>query len=269
MDRDIDAMAAGDLAVFRTAGAYGATMASSYNSRGFVAEVMVDGDKFAVVADRIAPAAIMRRRARAGVAAERDARSPLFHRIAGQPVVVLGEGEAAEAKRRLVERAGGDRGAARTMPGRGWPSSRSDEPRGERRRGCKARGLLVNVADRPELCDFTMPSLLDRDPVLVAVGTGGASAGLAKALRLRLEALAAAALGQLARRSRPRARLRARWPDAAERRRALDAALTEGGALDPLRGGDGDAVHAGWPERARARRSPVTKSACAAPIPTT
>ena len=54
-DRDIDALAAGDLAVFRTAGAYGATMASSYNSRGFVAEVMVDGDRFAVVADRILP----------------------------------------------------------------------------------------------------------------------------------------------------------------------------------------------------------------------
>lgn len=59
MDRDCDVLAAGDLAVFRTAGAYGATMASSYNSRGFVPEVLVDGDKFAVVADRIAPAAIM------------------------------------------------------------------------------------------------------------------------------------------------------------------------------------------------------------------
>jgi diaminopimelate decarboxylase len=58
MDREIDALAAGDLAVFRTAGAYGATMASSYNSRGFVAEVMVDGDRFAVVADRIEPAVI-------------------------------------------------------------------------------------------------------------------------------------------------------------------------------------------------------------------
>jgi diaminopimelate decarboxylase len=58
MGRDIEGVEAGDLAVFRTAGAYGATMASSYNSRGFVAEVMVDGDKFAVVADRILPAAI-------------------------------------------------------------------------------------------------------------------------------------------------------------------------------------------------------------------
>ncbi len=59
MGRVCDHLEAGDLAVFRTAGAYGATMASSYNSRGFVAEVLVDGDKFAVVADRIEPAAIM------------------------------------------------------------------------------------------------------------------------------------------------------------------------------------------------------------------
>lgn len=55
MGRDIEALEAGDLAVFRTAGAYGATMASSYNSRGFVAEVMVDGDRVASVADRILP----------------------------------------------------------------------------------------------------------------------------------------------------------------------------------------------------------------------
>lgn len=58
MGRDIEGVEPGDLAVFRTAGAYGATMASSYNSRGFVAEVMVDGDRFAVVADRILPEAI-------------------------------------------------------------------------------------------------------------------------------------------------------------------------------------------------------------------
>ena len=58
-DRECDALGAGDLAVFRTAGAYGATMASSYNSRGFVAEVMVRGDRFDVVADRILPSEIM------------------------------------------------------------------------------------------------------------------------------------------------------------------------------------------------------------------
>ena len=53
--RDIDAVQAGDLAIFRTAGAYGATMASTYNSRPLVPEVMVDGDRFAVVADRVLP----------------------------------------------------------------------------------------------------------------------------------------------------------------------------------------------------------------------
>ena len=58
-DRDCPELVAGDLAVFRTAGAYGATMASSYNSRGFVAEVLVSGDQFAVVADRIDAGAIM------------------------------------------------------------------------------------------------------------------------------------------------------------------------------------------------------------------
>jgi diaminopimelate decarboxylase len=58
MAREIDAVAAGDLAVFRTAGAYGATMASTYNSRALVPEVMVSGDRYAVVADRIAPETI-------------------------------------------------------------------------------------------------------------------------------------------------------------------------------------------------------------------
>lgn len=58
-DREVDAVQSGDLAVFRTAGAYGATMASSYNSRGFVPEVLVDAERYAVVADRIPADAIM------------------------------------------------------------------------------------------------------------------------------------------------------------------------------------------------------------------
>lgn len=58
-DRQIDAVQSGDLAIFRTAGAYGATLASTYNSRALVPEVLVDGARHAVVADRIDPAAIM------------------------------------------------------------------------------------------------------------------------------------------------------------------------------------------------------------------
>jgi len=167
---------------------------------------------------------------------------PLFHRVAGQPVVVLGDGPAAEAKRRLVERAGGvvvddieeglGRGAKLAFVAH------------EDAAGCEAdayilgsAGLLVNVVDRPELCDFTTPSVLDRDPVLVAIGTDGASAGLAKHLRLRLEALLPAGLGKLAEAlAASRNAIRARWPEAADRRRMLDAALGEGGPLDPLAG---------------------------------
>ncbi|MBB3956025.1 diaminopimelate decarboxylase [Novosphingobium sediminicola] len=59
MGREIDVVKAGDLAVFRTAGAYGATMANTYNSRALVPEVMVNGDQWAVVANRIDPAAIL------------------------------------------------------------------------------------------------------------------------------------------------------------------------------------------------------------------
>jgi diaminopimelate decarboxylase len=59
MGREIDLVRAGDLAVFRTAGAYGATMANTYNSRPLVPEVMVDGSKWAVVANRIDPATIL------------------------------------------------------------------------------------------------------------------------------------------------------------------------------------------------------------------
>lgn len=159
---------------------------------------------------------------------------PLFHRIAGRPVVVLGEGEAAEAKRRLVERAGG------VVCGEDEPEARLafvalDLPEAAAER-LRSRGVLVNVPDRPELCDFTVPSLLDRAPVLIAIGTGGASAGLAKQLRLRLEGLLPATLGTLADAlGQARQALREKWPDAGDRRRALDLALGEGGALDPLR----------------------------------
>jgi diaminopimelate decarboxylase len=55
MAREIDVVQSGDLAIFRTAGAYGATMASMYNSRALVPEVMVDGDKYAIVAERLDP----------------------------------------------------------------------------------------------------------------------------------------------------------------------------------------------------------------------
>lgn len=52
MDRDMDVVAADDLVAFMTAGAYGATMAGTYNSRALTPEVLVSGDKWAVVRAR-------------------------------------------------------------------------------------------------------------------------------------------------------------------------------------------------------------------------
>lgn len=162
---------------------------------------------------------------------------PLFHRIAETRVVVVGTGAMADAKKRLIERAG-------AIP---CPETEAHHARlafvalQDRRAAesaamrLKRAGLLVNVADRPDLCDFTLPSILDRDPVLVAVSTGGASAGLAKHLRLRLEAFLPPTLGALASRLyEMRDRIRKRYSNSDERRRALDRALEEGGALDPL-----------------------------------
>ncbi len=166
---------------------------------------------------------------------------PLFHRLTGQKVILLAEGEAGEAKRRLLLRAGAEIVGADDQVARlAFLALEAPE---EAARALRARGILLNVTDKPDLCDFTVPSLLERGPVLVAVGTGGVSAGLAKALRLRLEGLLPAALGPLAEAlGAARAALRARWPDPGERRRALDAALTQGGPLDPLGQGGAAAV---------------------------
>jgi len=175
---------------------------------------------------------------------------PVFIRLADTPVILIGAGEAAQAKQRLIERAGG------------LPVAPDDAQAGQARLAfialedeaaaqaaavwLKARGILVNVVDRPALCDFTTPAIVDRAPVLIAVGTGGASAGLAKAIRQRIEQLLPARLGTLATAlQNARGALRARWSDARARRLALDAAFAPGGRLDPLADLPPEAV-AGW-----------------------
>lgn len=168
---------------------------------------------------------------------------PIFVRLRDRPVILLGDGEAADAKRRLLERAqaqiiGEDGQAALAIV-----AIEDDSVAEAAIARLKARGILVNAVDRAAACDFTLPAIVDRDPVIIAIGTGGASAGLAKALRQRLEAMIPAGLGAVARTlGASRTALRQRWPNGADRRRAIDSAFEEGGPLDPFGAADETSV---------------------------
>ncbi|MGB3625957.1 MAG: siroheme synthase CysG [Henriciella sp.] len=61
-----------------------------------------------------------------------------------------------------------------------------------------AHGVPVNAVDRKHLCDFTVPSLLDRGDIVAAVATGGAAPVLAKDIRAKLETLLPERIGDLA-----------------------------------------------------------------------
>ena len=171
---------------------------------------------------------------------------PILLRTAGRSVILVGEGEAADAKRRLLERTGltvvADAADARIAV----VAVEDDAEARAAIDALKARGILVNAVDRPADCDFTLPAIVDRSPILIAISTGGVSAGLAAAIRQRLEAILPAGVGRLAEGlGAARAKLRQRFPDGGDRRRAIGAAIAAGGPLDPMVAHADDAV-AAW-----------------------
>lgn len=181
---------------------------------------------------------------------------PVFVQLDGRPAILIGAGTAADAKRRLLSRAGavivGEADEARLA------IVACDDPEPVVAR-LKARGILVNVADRPDLCDFILPAIVERDPVTIAIGTGGASAGLAAALRQRLETILPVSLGGLADALKAsRDAIRARWPEAGERRRAIGAALA--GPLDPLAEHSAEAIER-WLATPDAERTGIVRIA--------
>lgn len=64
---------------------------------------------------------------------------------------------------------------------------------------CRARGILVNVADAPALGDFIVPAVVESGPIQIAISTGGSSPALARRLKAELQPFAELAeiLGEL------------------------------------------------------------------------
>ncbi len=161
---------------------------------------------------------------------------PAFVPLAGARVVVAGEGEAADAKARLF-----DGSPAELVRVAGGAALRPDAYTGARlafiagdeawsRRAAaaaRAAGAWVNAVDRPELCDFNTPGIVDRGAVVGAVGTVGAAPVLAVRLRQEWEARWPAGLGGMARlMGALRPAVREAAADWAERRRLLGALMT-------------------------------------------
>jgi len=86
--------------------------------------------------------------------------------------------------------------------------------------------IPVNVVDDPQACTFLLPSVIERDPVVVSISTGRASPVLARLLRTRLESMIPAGYGRLAALcGRYRERVKAAFSDARDRRRFWDRVL--------------------------------------------
>ncbi|MDZ7781618.1 MAG: siroheme synthase CysG [Halioglobus sp.] len=185
---------------------------------------------------------------------------PLCLKIAGEPVLLVGGGTVATRKARLLLRAGASLTVvAPTMckelqdmldaQGGTWENReyRENDLRGARlvvaatgnhavneQVAHEARGhsLPVNVVDAPALCSAIIPSIIDRDPLLIAISSSGRSPVLARILRRRIEALVPATYGRLAAfagamRERVKAALPAETPRRLFWERVLEGALAE------------------------------------------
>lgn len=163
---------------------------------------------------------------------------PAFFPLAGRSVAIVGDGEAAAAKARLF-----DGSPARVLRLNGEAALEPDAYAGcalafvtgegeafvaRAVAAARAAGVPVNAPDRPALCDFTTPAIVDRGAVVAAIGTGGGAPMLATLLRHQLEAQLAPDLGEIARLfGRLQGEIRAALPEPHRRRAFLRAALGE------------------------------------------
>ena len=132
---------------------------------------------------------------------------PAFFPLSGRTVVVAGSGEPAQAKLRLlagspariVHLQGADAAdpAAYAGAALAFVASADDAFAQAAAAAARAAHVPVNVVDRPQLCDFTTPAVIDRGEVVAAIGTGGASPMLATMLRADIEQRVPEGAGQV------------------------------------------------------------------------
>ncbi len=191
---------------------------------------------------------------------------PLFHKLQGRPVLVVGGGEVALRKARLLAEAGAClrvvapdvRRELQAMAGeqgvflRGYQSddlqgvglviaATDDEPLNARISAeAQALGIPVNVVDAPALCSVIFPAIVDRSPLIVAVSSGGDAPVLARLIRAKIETWIPATYGQLANLGkRFRERVKQLFPDVQQRRVFWE---------DVFQGQIAESVFAGKPE---------------------
>jgi uroporphyrin-III C-methyltransferase/precorrin-2 dehydrogenase/sirohydrochlorin ferrochelatase len=150
---------------------------------------------------------------------------PIFLRLQDQRVLIVGGGEVAARKLRLLRAAGAQveivarklneeisglhaSGAIRHVGERFEPAqlqgcrlavAATDDAalNHEVSRAAQVLGIPVNVVDDPAASTYITPSIVQRDPVTIAISTDGAAPVLARRLRERLEALLPSAYGRL------------------------------------------------------------------------
>lgn len=172
---------------------------------------------------------------------------PLFHDLKGRLVLVVGGGEVALRKARLLADAGAclrvvapsiDQSLVALVAESGG-ESRARNYTADDLHGCvlaiaatdseptnaqvsadaRTIGIPVNVVDAPELCSVIFPAIVDRSPLMIAVSSGGDAPVLARLMRARIETWIPAAYGQLAGLARRyRARVKARFANVQQRR---------------------------------------------------
>ncbi|MFT8244756.1 siroheme synthase CysG [Roseomonas sp. BN140053] len=159
---------------------------------------------------------------------------PAFLDLRGRTVLLLGQGEALEAKAALVRAAGAElREAARFAPellegcAAAFAAGAPEEELRALAEAARGRGLPVNVVDRPELCSFIVPAIVDRDPVTVGISTSGAAPVLARLIRQKIEAVLPPGLASLAALAgRCKDAVRRALPETGARRRFLERVLS-------------------------------------------